>query len=159
MLAEITEEKNESLILELSEDQHVGIVGGYCEKDFPLYYVNEQFANMLGYDNVDDFIKGIDGKVSNTIHPDDMRQVERDLNDGNFYEGMTYKTTYRMPKKDGSWFWTVDKGKIIRAEDGRLAILSICSDMSDFLDRQSELERQNYLSRITIDSMPGCYHQ
>ncbi len=159
MLAEITEEKNESLILELSDDQHVGIVGGYCEENFPLYYVNEQFAHMLGYDNVDDFIKGIDGKVSNTIHPDDMKQVVKDLNNGNFYEGMTYKTTYRMPKKEGGWFWTVDKGKVIQAEDGRLAILSICSDMSDFLDRQSELERQNYLSRITIDSMPGGYHQ
>ena len=88
---------------------------------------------------MEELAAGIGGRVANTIHPDDMPRVEKDLG-GHFYEGMTYETTYRMPRRDGSWFWTVDKGKVIRAEDGRLAILSVCTDMSAFVQRQQELE-------------------
>ena len=79
-----------------------------------------------------------DGRHRGAGHP--HHQVEQDLG-GRFYEGVTYETTCRMPKKNGSWLWTVDKGKVIRAEDARLAILSVCTDMSDFVRRQKELER------------------
>lgn len=158
MRVDLTKELK-SLIQELSNDQTIGTIGGYCEDGFPIYYANEKIAHMLGYDNVDDLIEGIHGLVSNTIHPDDMDQVISDLNHGKFYDGMTYKTTYRMPKKDGSWFWTIDRGKVFRTEDGRLAILSICTDMTEFVARQSELEQQNHLSKITLNHMPGAYHQ
>ena len=159
MLKNISSEKNKSLILELSEGQDVGTIGGYCEDGFPIYYANAKMAHMLGYDDVNDLIAGINGMVSNTIHPDDMDRVVRELNNGNFYEGMTYKVTYRMPKKDGSSIWTVDKGKVIRAEDGRLAILSICNDMTEFIDRHAELERMNQFSKSTLGNMPGGYHR
>ena len=159
MLTNISNKTNESLILELSEGEDVGTIGGYCEDGFPIYYANNKIAHMLGYEDVDDLISGIHGKVANTIHPDDMERVVKELNNGEFYEGMTYKVTYRMPKKDGTSMWTVDKGKVIRAEDGRLAILSICNDMTAFLDRHAELERLNRFSKSTLENMPGGYHR
>ena len=159
MLTNISNKTNESLILELSEGEDVGTIGGYCEDGFPIYYANNKIAHMLGYEDVDDLIAGIDGKVANTIHPDDMDRVVKELNHGEFYEGMTYKVTYRMPKKDGTSLWTVDKGKVIRAEDGRLAILSICNDMTAFIDRHAELERMNRFSQSTLENMPGGYHR
>ena len=159
MLTNISNKTSESLILELSEGEDVGTIGGYCEDGFPIYYANNKIAHMLGYDDVDDLISGIHGKVANTIHPDDMDRVVKELNNGEFYEGMTYKVTYRMPKKDGTSMWTVDKGKVIRAEDGRLAILSICNDMTAFLDRHAELERLNRFSKSTLENMPGGYHR
>ncbi len=136
----------------------VGLIGGYCEPDFPIYYANEKMAAMLGYDSVADLIEGIHGKVANTIHPDDMAQVAKDLGD-DYYEGMTYETTYRMPRKDGSWFWTVDRGKVVKAQDGRLAIISMCSDMSEFVKRQKELEAENNLSHSMLQTLPGGYHR
>ncbi len=159
MLTNIPNKTNESLILELSEGEDVGTIGGYCEDGFPIYYANNKMAHMLGYEDVDDLISGIHGKVANTIHPDDRERVVKELNHGEFYEGMTYKVTYRMPKKDGTSLWTVDKGKVIRAEDGRLAILSICNDMTAFIDRLAELERLNRFSRSTLENMPGGYHR
>ncbi len=159
MLTNIPNKTNESLILELSEGEDVGTIGGYCEDGFPIYYANNKMAHMLGYEDVDDLISGIHGKVVNTIHPDDRERVVKELNHGEFYEGMTYKVTYRMPKKDGTSLWTVDKGKVIRAEDGRLAILSICNDMTAFIDRLAELERLNRFSRSTLENMPGGYHR
>ena len=64
-----------------------------------------------------------------------------------------------MPRKDGSWFWTVDKGKVIRTEDGKLSIISVCQDMTSFVERHKKLEEQNMLSQATIDNIPGGYHR
>lgn len=164
--AQLLKEKKYSLIAEFVHDSGMaGLIGGYCEENFPIFYANENIAVMLGYDNVDDLIAGIDGKVSNTIHPDDMEQVMKDLG-SHFYEGMTYETTYRMPRKDGSWFWTVDRGKVIKADDGRLAIISICYDMTQFVEHHNELtkkqkclEEKKKYSDSALGRMPGGYHR
>ncbi len=158
MLTRLSQQSSDSLLLELG-DQTAGIIGGYCEDGFPIYYANTKMAQILGYGGVDELIEGIDGLVANTIHPDDMERVVRELNNGEFYEGMTYKVTYRMPRKDGSWIWTVDRGKVITAEDGRLAILSVCNDMTEFIDEHTELEHEYQLSRMTLENMPGGYHR
>ena len=135
-----------------------GLIGGYCEDEFPVCYANEGMARMLGYDAVEELIEAIDGKVINTIHPDDREQVIKDIGD-EYYDGLTYETTYRMPRKDGSWFWTVDKGKVIQTEDGKLAIISACYDMTSFVERHKKLEEKNMLSQATIDNIPGGYHR
>ena len=135
-----------------------GLIGGYCEDEFPVYYANEEMARMLGYGAVEELVEAINGKVINTIHPDDREQVIKDIG-GEYYEGLTYETTYRMPRKDGSWFWTVDKGKVIQTEDGKLAIISACYDMTSFVERHKKLEEQNMLSQATIDNIPGGYHR
>ena len=135
-----------------------GLIGGYCEDEFPVYYANEEMARMLGYGAVEELVEAINGKVINTIHPDDREQVIKDIG-GEYYEGLTYETTYRMPRKDGSWFWTVDKRKVIQTEEGKLAIISACYDMTSFVERHKKLEEQNMLSQATIDNIPGGYHR
>lgn len=153
----LSQEEKNTLKLEFAyQGQSFGMIGGYCEEGFPLYYANEDMAALLGYESVEELAAAIGGRVVNTIHPDDMAQVENDLG-GRFYEGMTYETTYRMLRRDGSWFWTVDEGKVVRAEDGRLAILSVCTDMSDFLHRQKELESQNSVSNYLFRNLPDGY--
>ncbi len=159
MLTNISKEKIRSTVNELSFKDDAGVIGAFCENDFPIYCANEKMASMLGYDNVDDLIKGIDGKVINTIYKEDFKQVLNDLNNGNFYEGFVYKTSYRMSKKDGTLLWIIDEGKVIKNEDGRLAIVSICNNMTDFIKHHEELERLNNLSNSTIKNMPGGYHQ
>ncbi len=158
MLTNIFEMRNKSLILELSEGQDVGTIGGYCEDGFPVYYANAKIAHMLGYTDVDDLLNGIQGMVVNIIHPEDMERVAKELNNGNFYEGMTYKITCRMSRKDGSSIWTVNNAKVVLAEDGKLVIIFFCNDMTEFIDRHNELERLNQLSKTTIENMPGGYH-
>ena len=62
-----------------------------------------------------------------------------------------------MPRKDGSWFWTVDKGKVIRTEDGKLAIISVCQDMTSFVERKSKiycLRQQSIISLAAITDVP-----
>ncbi|MBS7009248.1 EAL domain-containing protein [Anaerostipes sp.] len=142
-----------------------GMIGGYCEDGFPLYFANHEMVRLLDYDSFEELDKAIDGKVINTIHPDDREQVARDIGP-EYYAGLEYTTSYRMPKKDGTWFWTLDKGKVIEAEDGRLAIVSACTDISEpmrvqlqLAERNSMLMRKNQELAFLNHDMPGGYHR
>lgn len=142
-----------------------GMIGGYCEDGFPLYFANHEMVKLLGYETYDEFAEAIRYKVANTIHPDDRSRVLQDLG-AEYYAGMEYTTTYRMPKKDGSWFWTLDKGRVIQAEDGRLAIVSACTDISETMmvqeklaERNALLLRQNQELTFLNRDMPGGYHR
>lgn len=142
-----------------------GMMGGYCEEDYPLYFANYEMVKLLGYDSYEEFEEAIDGKAINTIHPDDREMVARDIGD-NYYPGLEYTTTYRMPKKDGTWFWVLDKGKVIQAEDDRLAIVSACTDISEPMMVQEQMARRNeslfkqYQELYFLNNdMPGGYHR
>lgn len=142
-----------------------GMIGGYCEEGFPLYFANREMVRLLGYDSYDEFAAAIGYRVQNTIHPDDLAAVIRDIGP-HYYPGLEYTTTYRMPRKDGSWFWTLDKGRIIEAEDGRLAIVSACTDISQTMAAQQRLaERNTYLLEQNREldflnhALPGAYHR
>lgn len=141
------------------------IIGGYCEDGFPLFYVNDNLINMLGYENKEKFLSSIDGMVINTIHPDDREQVRSDIGE-EYYPGLKYKTVYRMPRKDGSWIMVVDKGKVIKTASGRLAIISVCMDISGFIKRQDELWARNgellqkeLFTENMMNNMPSGYHR
>lgn len=141
-----------------------GMIGGYCEEDFPLYFANNEMIKFLGYSSYDEFAQAIDYKVVNTIHPDDRQNVAEALGD-NYYPGMEYTVTYRMPKKDGTWFWTLDKGKVILAENGRMAIVSACMDISDTMEIQKRLTetnkvllKQNHELNFLYNDTAGGYH-
>ncbi len=121
-----------------------GMIGGYCEEGFPLYFANNAIIKLMGYDSFEELSQAIGGMVINTIHPEDRASVARDIGPS-YYPGLEYTTTYRMPKKDGSWFWTLDKGRVIQAEDGRLAIVSACTDISETMSAQRQLAERNAL--------------
>ena len=64
---------------------------------------------------------------------------------------MKYETTYRMPRKDGSWFWTVDRGQVVETEDGRLAIISACLDITKAHER-AETKAQLEIARAASEA-------
>lgn len=158
-LEQLKSNKEYSIIGEFVENSDkCGMIGSYCKDDFPLFYVNNNMLKMLGYDSKDEFVKAIDGKTINIIYKEDLKQVKDDLGD-KFYEGMTYETCYRILRKDGSLFWTMDRGKIIKIEDGQLASISMCSDLSIVADRQKDLQEKNYRNEQTLLNIPGGYHR
>ncbi len=46
-----------------------GLIGGYIEKGFPLYFINDQLLGYLGYSSYEDFVEDTGGMVENGIHP------------------------------------------------------------------------------------------
>ena len=117
-----------------------GMIGGFCEKGFPLYFANEEMIYFLGYDSYQDLYQGINGMVENTIYQEDRAQVELDLGT-TFREGMEYTTRYRMVQKDGSLIWVQDRGRVICEEQGRLAIISTCMNIDEIVKARQLLEK------------------
>ena len=161
----LTEENRQAAASIFAQMSPGGMIGGYCEDGFPLYFANNAVVSLMGFDSYEELEQAIQGKVINTIHPDDREAVARDIGP-EYYPGLEYTTTYRMPKKDGSWFWTLDKGQVIRAEDGRLAIVSACTDISETMAAQRQLAernalllRQNQELNFLYNDMPGGYHR
>ncbi len=158
--------KIEEHIAELSGgDGTECVIGGYCEEGFPLFYVNDNMVNLLGYESQEELVNATDGMVVNFIHPDDKEQVQKDVGTS-YIPGSTYETVCRMCKKDGTWFTTIDKGKIIETPSGRMASISICMDMTGFMRRQNELWAKNgellekeCFTEQMMNNMPSGYHR
>lgn len=142
-----------------------GMIGGYCEDGFPLFFANSALIKLLGYDSYEEFSVATKEKVINTIHPDDRKQVAKDIGP-KYYPGLEYTSTYRTLKKDGTWFWTLDKGKVVETKDGRLAIVSACIDISETMAAQEKLSKHNAdLQRINEElyylnnKLPAGYYR
>lgn len=106
----LTEENRRTAASIFAQMSPGGMIGGYCEDGFPLYFANHEMVRLLGYGSFEEFEQAIDGRVINTIHPDDREQVAKDIGP-EYYAGLEYTTTYRMPKKTvpGSGPWTKER--------------------------------------------------
>ncbi len=163
---ELQEENLDEHILELSGgNPNVCVIGGYCESGSPLSYANKQFLELLGYDSINEFSEDIDGLVVNSIHPDDVERVTKELTKCVLH-GDTVETTYRIHKKDRSWFWIVCRGKRVTAKNGNKVLLCVITDMTEFLKRQGEMTKENeallkreLTSKAVLSHMPGGYHR
>lgn len=115
-----------------------GVMSGYYEKDFPLYFVNDGMLEYLGYGR-QEFVRAIDGKIVNCIHPDDREMVCGEV-DRMLAQGDSYTVTYRMLCKGGGCIWVYDKGRLVTLESGRQIIVSMCLDITGQVEAESELQ-------------------
>ncbi len=65
MKKELSQQEKRTLTTELVyQGERSGVVGGYCEPGFPLYYVNDEMAAMLGYDSAAELTAAIGAQSS-----------------------------------------------------------------------------------------------
>lgn len=117
-----------------------GILGGYLEPDFPLYYVNDRILNYLGY-TYEEFMAATGGKVIRCIHPEDQPRVAAIVT-AEHCCGEDYEFQYRMRKKDGSYIWVNAIGKRGQSEDGRAICISVIRDISGEVEYKERLRKQ-----------------
>lgn len=109
----------ESLLLQAYNRLYLAIeAAGVGSWDWDLennvFFCDEQWMNLLGYkaDEVTpDFIFW-----RNHLHPDDKEDVLSNLNKHLSNIDQPYKTEHRLRKKDGSYIWVLDTGKIIERD-------------------------------------------
>lgn len=116
-----------------------GLIGGYIEDGFPLYFINDQLLEHLGY-TYDEFARETKGMVDNGIHPDDRDYVAETVTEA-FRHSDRYEVTYRMLKKDGSYIWVLDRGRRTVTDEGRDAIVSIIVDVTESRELHERLRR------------------
>lgn len=138
--AEMEQQMGEKALDILGKNIPGGMMGGYLEPNYPLYYVNDYMLSYLGF-TYDEFMSAIDGKVINCIHPDDRVRVDM-LVERAFRVGSTYEVQYRMLKKDGSYIWVKDVGKKTLSKDGRDVCLSVIRDISVEMEAHKYLKQQ-----------------
>ena len=100
---------------------------------------------MLGYD-IDCFEKTV-FTWENIIHPEDYQRVMEHFEAYTTGKIDTYKIKYRCIKKDGTYLWVEDSGKIVeRTEDGNLArMIGAHTNIHDAKIAQEKLTKQNEL--------------
>lgn len=163
--AALSEQNRIDAVSVLNSIAPIGMIGGYCEEGFPLFSVNRAMYTMMGYDSFEEFYDAVQGKVSNTIYHQDYDYVLRELADVTEV-GDEYSITYRMPRKDGSLFWVLDKGRIVETEDHRRAIVSFCMDITEIMEHRTgmqrslaEMKQRNDELQYFNNSIPVGYHR
>lgn len=117
-----------------------GIMGGYLEEGFPLYTINEKMLEILGY-SYRELVELFDEKMVNIVHPDDRERVEESIL-AQMSEKNEYEAEYRVIGKGDRLIWVNDIGKKIFTYDGREAMISIITDISERVERERKLKKE-----------------
>jgi len=147
ILRDITERKRAEQELKESEARFRGFVeqspvGGYIIQDGKLTYVNPSFADMFGYDSVDEII-GINPLAF--VQENDRDRAEKELRlrfEGNVQEGESFEFTGL--RKDGSTTEVGLHGNLVTL-GGQPASIGLLQDIS--LRKKSEASIK-YLNRV-----------
>lgn len=138
------------------------IPGGIkISNDDPTYsfkYVSKQYAAMLGYDSVEEFMEASGGSIVGIAHPDD---VENGIAEAlrQYTKGDNYAITYRMKCKDGTWKYIEDHGHKVINTQGETEHWNLILDKHELVEKTIELEsakragaaKTAFLSRMSHD--------
>lgn len=118
-----------------------GIIGCYLEPGLPVYYINQNMLDYLGYE-YGEFEKATGNLIVNCIDPGDWAQMEHII-DTAMKENKEYAVRYRMRKRDGSYIWVSDIGKKSWDEKGVPICIGVVRDITDEVVMKRRLEQES----------------
>ena len=101
-----------------------------------LGYERREFPEVVGYE-----------AFTKLLHPDDYDRVMENMRSHLYGMSPVYECSYRIKKKDGTWVWFYDRGKITKKdESGKPEIVAgIVFDISEQKKLEEALSKQNEL--------------
>ncbi len=143
-----------------AEEPDACILVQYLKEGFPILYASDHLVEMLGYHSFEEMICHRGTARRNYIHPEDAIAVSPDT----LTAGMVYTASFRMLRRDGTYFSVADRGKVIE-KNGCQFLISQFSDMTGMLRMQSTIEmenkvlhQQNQELKFMKSRRPGGYH-
>ena len=135
-----------------------GIKISYDDPAYSFKYVSRQYAQMLGYDTVEEFMQASGGTIVGIAHPDDVENGIADALE-QYSHGNSYEITYRMKCKDGSWKYIEDHGQKVINSNGEVEHWNLILDKHELVEKTIELEsakrageaKTAFLSRMSHD--------
>ena len=124
-----------------------GIMGGYLEEGYPLYTINNKMLEILGY-TYEELIAVTDEKMMNVIYTADQQRVEESIGE-QMQEKNEYEIVYRVVGKNDRLIWVNDIGRKIITNDGREAMISIMTDITEQLKREEILKYEAGYDSLT----------
>lgn len=115
-------------------------------------YFSDRWKRMLGYEinEVSDSLE----EWSSRVHPEDMPNVEADLQAHFIGETDYYENVHRVRTKDGSYKWILDRGRVLK-RDEKAQPLRVIGTHTDVTERREEKERLNRIA----ENVPGMIYQ
>ncbi len=105
--------------------------------------INEQWAEMIGYTLEE--LEPVTIETWNAlVHPEDLKRVDRKLEEHFRGEADNYECEARMKHKGEDWIWVLDKGKVVEwDEEGEpLRMTGTHQEITELKEAQLSLERQ-----------------
>lgn len=134
----LTADTNNKLLELISEALPGGIMGGYLDEGFPLYTVNDRMLEILGY-TYEELVLATDEKMLNMIYTEDREYAEKGIRE-QLKNNNEYEVIYRVVGKNNRLIWINDLGKKIITVDGREALISIMTDISERVKKEELLK-------------------
>lgn len=97
-------------------------------------YVSMQWKKLLGYNENDaEVANPVFETWKSRVHPDDIKKSLVYLNKHLKGNTSVYIHEYRIMRKDGSYIWVLDRGKIIEKDENKnpLRVIGTITDISD----------------------------
>lgn len=123
------------------------------EEGHPIFDSNQQFLDLLGYDNYSQLKKKTGALLLNLIHPDDLKATTEILRTA-IKQNEDYSAIYRVKHKSGEYIWTYDRGRKITYRGSFETMIAIMYDITDDIKSQTQL--RYYAS---FDSLTGIYNR
>lgn len=130
-----------------------GVISGYAEEGFPLYFVNEQYLQLLGYSSYDEYYEDSNGLGITHIHPDDKDMVNQESMHS-YNTGSQYAIEYRIRHKDGHYIHVYDIGKKMVMPDGKALIICVLYDVTEETKLKNALMHES-----NYDALTGLYNR
>lgn len=154
---DITEQKERELHLETIIDNLPGYVYRHeYTPEYPLQFVKGDAEMITGYTTnelEEDVIR-----AEEIIHPDDQEKLWDEYVEGIEATG-GFDTTYRIITKGGDERWIRDQGQLIQNPvTGEEVIDGFITDVSDQIQRERELSRQQTFIDESLDALQDIYY-
>lgn len=103
-----------------------------CDNDpkWTMRFVSQKIEDLTGYP-VSDFINNKTRTLASLIHPDDIAQVDRRVQEG-IDKKLPFSLEYRISNKDNETIWVLERGQGVYDKDGNFLWLDgILLDIND----------------------------
>ncbi len=115
-------------------------------------YFSPLWKSLLGYKDTE--LSNNLSEWKSRVHPEDLADVIKALDEHLSGENPEYKITYRLRHKNTNWVWTLDRGKVLYANNGEaIRMVGTLTDMTKEKELQLRYLHQAQIIEQTVDSV------
>lgn len=138
-----------------------GIFGCYNQTGFPLYFANDRFIEIMGYERGEFEEKFKESTLSFTYYEEKEKMNKVNATIGTITNDFFLRT--RFLRKDGSIIWVETQTRRTKDEKGNEVLITIATEITDIINLQKQTEEQHnmilesmvYASKIQRNLLPS----